>query len=722
VPASPSTASRSHDGGAEGSASSTGPQSSARAAAEIIAITTRDDFLLEIGEALSGQTSVRPVDSVATALEQIMGARKVQLLAIDARDIDDLRGDVERINGQAPHIVALVFANSDAEKQTAAALKGTNVFAVLSIPIDKRKTAAVLEGAVADATARRPSHATQRASHGADLRFDKNSSITVEPASDSGRYGGGSQDADSGSKKPLLMIVGGVAALVVAAGAAWYFMREPSSPAKAAAGKKASVTVLQLPSDDNIVPEAAPVVDMPLVNGTVDELLEKARGAMRERRYTEPNGDNALLYYRSAAKADPTNGEASDGLKRVASVLSARFDEALNGGRYEEAALALAHLKAATPNDPHVTALDGKLATAQVTRMLADGNLDRAASLVKGAQQSGAVPEAQIAKWRSEISRRQDEARQKRLVDLAADRIRDGRLVDGDDSAKVFLQQLKDLGPSASSSQQRVARDLGSAYMRKARESALANRAPEVDRWLAEAKAVGVSAGELNGFQRELSTAKQRAAAAEAERLAGLARDRLREGKLVEPANDNAAFYITALQAADANNAAIATSGRELATKLLDRASAASRDGKAAQMDADLTQARKWGADPRDIQAVQQAGASRKGSAKPNGNGSGTAAQAADLQSKLKRSRYVAPEYPERALSQRISGSVTVEFTVNAQGEPTEVRVVAAEPAGTFDRAAMAAVKRWRYEPLIIDNVPQEVPARTTIRFALPNQ
>ena len=73
--------------------------------------------------------------------------------------------------------------------------------------------------------------------------------------------------------------------------------------------------------------------------------------------------------------------------------------------------IALAHLKAATPGDPKVTALDGKLATAQITKMLADGNLDRAAALVKGAQQSGAVPEAQINKWRSEIGRRQDDAR-----------------------------------------------------------------------------------------------------------------------------------------------------------------------------------------------------------------------------------------------------------------------------------------------------------------------
>ena len=719
---SPSTASRSQESGADGSAPQ-GPQSSARATAEIIAITTRDDFLLEIGEALSGQTAVRPVDSIATALEQIAGSRKIQLLAIDARDLDNLRGDIERINSQAPHIVALVFATADAEKQTAAALKGTNVFAVLAVPLDKRKTAAVLEGAIADATARRPSQSATRTSQGHDLRFDKSSSITVEPAADSGTYGG-SQDSDSGGKKPLMLIIGGVAALAIAAGAVWYFMNgSPSQPAPAASTKPgAAAPVAAGNPEDAVVAEAAPVVEMPLINGTVDELLEKARLAMRERRYTEPNGDNALLYYRSAAKADSNNGEAADGLKRVAAVLSSRFDEALNGGRYDEAALALAHLKAATPADQHVTALDGKLATAQITKMLADGNLDRAASLVKGTQQSGSVPDAQITKWRNEIVRRQDDARQKKLVDLAEDRIRDGRLADGDDSAKVFLDQLKDLGPSASSSTQRVARDLGAAYMRKAREAALANRSPDVDRWLAEAKNVGVTASDLNNFQRDLASAKQRAVAAEAERLAGLTRERLRDGKLLDPQNDSAAYYIAALQTADATNPAIASASRELATKLLDRASASARDGKTAQMDADLTQARRWGADPKDIAAVQQASASRKNPAKPAPSSANAATQVADLQARLKRTRTVEPEYPERALSQKISGSVTVEFIVNTDGEPTEVRVISAEPAGTFDRAAMAAVKRWRYQPLIIDNKPQEVPARATIRFNLPAQ
>jgi TonB family protein len=676
-----------------------------------------------MGEALTGSQAVKPVDSVATALEQIVGSRKTQLLAVDVRDVQDLRADIERVNAQAPHIVTLVFANAEAEKQTAFALKGTNVFAVLAIPIDRRKTAAVLEGAIADATARRPSTGSSKSSASSYGSFDKNTPITVEPAAaDAGSYGGPT-GSDSGSKKPMVMIGGGIAAVVVAAAAAYFFMKPPSAPPASAADKKPSVSIsadAANTSEADVVAEPPPVVDMPLINGTVDELLEKARAAMRERRYTEPNGDNALLYYRSAAKADPSNGEASDGLKRVGAVLSARFDEALAAARYDEAALALAHLKAATPDDQRVASLDGKLATAQITKMLADGNLDRAASLVKGAQQSGSVPDAQINKWRAEISRRQDENRQKRLVDLAQDRIRDGRLSDGDDSAKGYLDQLKDLGSSASGAQQRVARDLGNAFMRKAREAALANRGSEVDRWLAEAKSVGVSSSELNSFQRDLASAKQRAAAAEADRLANLAKDRMKEGKLTEPANDSAAFYLSALQSADANNSYVASGSRELATKLLDRASGFGRDGKSAQMEADLTQARRWGADPKDIQAVQQASASRKSATKPATAASSISPQ--DLQARLKRVRYTQPEYPERALSQKISGVVTVEFTVSTEGEPLDVHVVSAEPAGTFDRAAITAVKRWRYEPLLIDNVPQEVPARTTIRFNLPSQ
>jgi protein TonB len=43
-----------------------------------------------------------------------------------------------------------------------------------------------------------------------------------------------------------------------------------------------------------------------------------------------------------------------------------------------------------------------------------------------------------------------------------------------------------------------------------------------------------------------------------------------------------------------------------------------------------------------------------------------------------------------------------------------------AEPAGTFDRAALDAVKRWRYEPRVVDGnvVEQRVQARLRFRLS----
>jgi len=37
-----------------------------------------------------------------------------------------------------------------------------------------------------------------------------------------------------------------------------------------------------------------------------------------------------------------------------------------------------------------------------------------------------------------------------------------------------------------------------------------------------------------------------------------------------------------------------------------------------------------------------------------------------------------------------------------------------------FDKAAVTAVKRWRYEPVKVNGAPVEIPVRTTIRFELP--
>jgi protein TonB len=714
--ASASNASRAAETSSSATSSAgTGSGTNSRPSVDVTAITTRDDFLLELGEALGGQASVRPVDSMAAALEYLSNAKRGQVLVVDTRDVSDVRGDIERAHTQAAHAVVLVFTVAETEKQVGAAVKGSNVFAVLPIPLDKRKTGAVLEGAMADAVARKGMRSASA---------DRNIGVSVEPFHSQGDSGA---PTGSGGKSKMGLIVGaGVAVAAVAAGAFMFLGKNKDAPVPPA-GPPTKMTAAPLApaagasaTDDSGI--ARPVVETSLVKGRVDDLLEKARLAMRERRYSEPVGDNALLYYRSAAAADPSNGEAVDGLQRVAAVLAARFDESMNGGRLDEAGLALANFKAAAPTDGRIPALEVRLMTAQISKAMADGNMDRAANFIRQAQSSPAFSADQINKWKAEINRRQEDAKVQRIAGLVTDRIRDGRLVEpAEDSAKVYMQQLHDLAPTNATTQ-RLTRDLNAAYMRKAREAAIGNKAPDVDRWLTEARAGGVSASEITGFQKELSNARLKAIAAESERIVQSVRDRLRDGRLTDPAQDSAAFYINQLQNTDPNNPAVGQLSHDLAGKLIDRARASAQAGKGgAAVDGDLTVAKRWGADPKDIAAVQQI----QNAPKTPQSAAARSAQAAgvnpaSLASSLKRTRYFPPEFPSKALSQRLSGAVTVEYTVDASGDPRDVRVIEATPPGVFDHAAVAAVKRWHYDPVIANGVAVEVPVRTSIRFELP--
>jgi protein TonB len=58
-----------------------------------------------------------------------------------------------------------------------------------------------------------------------------------------------------------------------------------------------------------------------------------------------------------------------------------------------------------------------------------------------------------------------------------------------------------------------------------------------------------------------------------------------------------------------------------------------------------------------------------------------------------------APRYPMDALRANTSGQVIVEITIGGDGDVTNARVVEANPPRVFDRAALTAVKRWKFEP-----------------------
>lgn len=80
----------------------------------------------------------------------------------------------------------------------------------------------------------------------------------------------------------------------------------------------------------------------------------------------------------------------------------------------------------------------------------------------------------------------------------------------------------------------------------------------------------------------------------------------------------------------------------------------------------------------------------------------------------------VPPQYPRRALNRGIEGWVLLEFTVTASGMVENPRVVRADPESIFDRAAIRAVSRWRYQPQTVNGQPADRPGvQTVISFEL---
>jgi len=81
----------------------------------------------------------------------------------------------------------------------------------------------------------------------------------------------------------------------------------------------------------------------------------------------------------------------------------------------------------------------------------------------------------------------------------------------------------------------------------------------------------------------------------------------------------------------------------------------------------------------------------------------------------------IPPSYPRWAARQRLEGWVKVAFTVNPQGEVTDAKVIEAEPSGVFDRAALRAIRRWRFRPPTQGGEPVAQRAVQILKFNLEN-
>lgn len=583
-----------------------GEPSSARAPrVEIIALTGDDALLEQIGQALDGEATFRHVESVDAAREFIQPLRPCVLL-LDARGQQDLTATVARVQSPDGTCIVVVLTPPDESASVARSVRGSATFAILSIPFEPSQTSAVLDGAREEALARltlaaqlsvepaasepvpiavAPAAAHAMDQHALDVRRARTAAISTTSSA-------------GGSKlRTWLPIVVGVVLIAIAA--ALITLRAPKTvdraPATAAPAGQIAEPAIALPATDTADVQA----------GSSDELLDRARVALNARHYTDPAGDNALAYFRAVLAQDPDNDEAREGLQRIGVLLDERLQSELAQRKFNDAAGTLVQLKLIRPGDPALAQVDAKLAEAQIAAA-------------------------------DESSRRQGAAHAQQLAQLVSARIREGKLVDpATDSAKVYLTQLRKMPSDPRGLADAATAELTQAFLLRIREAAAQPQRDDLERWLAEARALGVSPTRVAAAIRAAPpAASTQPPMAQPEQRAA---DRINDGRLLEP----------------------------------------SPDGALAKLNA-----------PRQL---------------PPGE--------------VKRTRYVPPEYPENALKRGIGGEVRVRITVAADGKVKSAEIVNSSPAAVFDRAALDAVRRWRFKPLAVGNPDIEATVVTNIVF-----
>ena len=624
---------------------------------EFVAITDDDALLEQIGQALDGDSLIRHADSAAEA-HGILSTSQPTVVLLDARGIDDLAAVVGKLQSPDGARIVVIFAAAEHSDDVARSVRGSAAFAVLAIPVVPPQAAAVLEGACEEARARHALLQGATSTSPRALVLEAAPEATPDLPSPEACAATSSSRAEvsvpgrARTHRSIPLIGAGAVALLGIAIAGYVWLREPDPG-------RASVTVTDSvqPTPSSVPlpePEALPA-------GSVDELLDSARSAMRERRYTDPEHRNAYTYYRSVLAQDPGNGEAREGLERIAAVLQERVQASLDAQRWEEAGRTLAQLRAIRPADPAVARFESTLHEVR-------------------------------ARWQAEVERRQTNERADQLADLVSLRIRQGRLLEpGNDSARHYLAQLRRL-PGDLPRADRATTELQQAYLGKLREALARSQRTEAERWKAAARGLGVTATELTAVQRDVAA---RAAVTESKqegaRIAQLVQQRIVDGRLLEPAGDSAVFHLDALRALDPTAAAVVSSERALSAKLVEQARFALAEQRLEQARTRAAAARQLGVDADAVAALERDIASA-------GASGGSAAQRPTP--RLTRTRYVAPEYPAAALKQGLAGSVRLRLSVNAEGQVGEALVVQATPPGIFDTAAVNAARKWRFKPI----------------------
>jgi TonB family protein len=652
-------------------------QPAARTSGANIVALSADPILIDLlREAVAGHHRVWRADNPTHAADLMVASGNAVLL-IDAALADhNTKSLVTQVHKQFPDLAIIVAGRRDDEHELAPLVSEGAIFRFLHKPASAERIRNFVD-------------ATQRRTNGTDL------TATLPPKHKNALFGGtaevpalpppirlgtGDGFARRWGRRGLLLIPIALVAVGIAVWQPWNRMASTDAS----------------PPDDAPAAAAAAAEEERL-----QKMLDAAGLALSQGALIEPPGQNALELYRAVLARDPGNDLARRGIDSVADELIVQAERALMEQDVTRLASAVDAVRAVRPDHARLPFFIGQLEQERAIQGKSGQPVravDTMGRPIEAPADTGELPSVRVQAF----------------VQLANERMRTNQLV-GKDGALGYVLSARRIAP-ADPAVVAAADALGRQFQGNVQRAIRDNRLADANRWYQNAVELDMNRTQLANLRADIDAARIGNERADRARLLVLANQRIAQGRLLEPQGDSARHYMDLLRAADPDFEGLADTSALLASRALAESRAAIAADNADRAELFVRTAAEAGAPEAEVADINAKILSLR-----VGRPAAASAEPTVLpESAMRRTAFMAPAYPARARERGTEGWVDLEFTVSTDGATRDAVVREAEPAGTFDRAALDAVKRWRYEPRVVDGnvVEQRVQARLRFRLS----
>jgi protein TonB len=419
---------------------------------------------------------------------------------------------------------------------------------------------------------------------------------------------------------------------------------------------------------------------------TAQPLVDEARLARDAGQVFNPAGSNAIELFIAAVAADPSNAVVAAEFDAVIEQALSMAETAMLETRLDDAAAALQRVALADADNPRLPFLAAQLSQVQLRDHLAyaraairDTRFEDAGNAIAAARALGVADANEIDSVAEELSAARSEQRVDEVLALANARFDEGDLLSpANDNARYYYDLVLSNDPGNTAARQGLT-VIASKLVLQARTEIDAGRLDDAQQLLNDARAVDASSSDLAATDAALDNAREAIILQEQRRAeqARLQAEAKRQAEADSQAAEKARLEEERLakEAAQADAVATEDNGSVTGTTIRE------------------TTNKPVAADPLSESPVAI--------------------------STLTRTKYSAPKYPRVAQRRNLSGWVDIVFTVGLDGSVQDVEVRNAEPADVFDNAAIRAVQKWKFEPVIEDGIGVEKRAGVRMMFAL---